>query len=275
MPEPEFFTDADALAAAIPDNVKLAIFKDSGVPMEAARALIRRRAKGLHLVTIPTAGMIADMLIGSGCVDIVETAGVSLGEFGPAREFANAVKAGQVKIMDSTCPAIYSGIQAGEKGIPFMPMRGLIGSDILRSRDDYTVIDNPLSRDDPIVALPAIRPDISLIHVPLADRFGNLWIGRQSELKIMAHASIRTFVTAEKIVDTNIMEDEKLAAASISSLYVSGVALAERGAWPLDMPGHYTIDRNNVEEYARVSGSGDGFQAWIANNIFAKPVAAE
>ncbi len=275
MPETRFFADPDEMAAAIPDGVKLAIFKDSGLPMETARALVRRGARGLHLVTVPTAGMIADLLIGAGCVDIVETAGVSLGEFGPAREFTGAVKSGRVKIRDSTCPAIYSGLQAGEKGIPFMPMRGLIGSDILASRDDYETIENPFSQGDNIVVLPAIRPDIALIHVALADRFGNLWMGRQLEQKMMAGAAHKTFVTAEKITDGNIMENEELAVACISSLYVTGIAPAPGGALPLDMPGLYPMDRDRVQEYAAASGGGEKYQSWLAENVFANSVAAE
>ncbi len=275
MSETQFFATPDALAAAIPDDIKIAIFKDSGAPMEAARALVRRGARGLHLVTIPTGGMIADLLIGAGCVDVIETAGVSLGEFGPAREFADAVKSGRVKIKDSTCPAIYSGLQAGEKGIPFMPMRGLIGSDILKSRDDYGTIENPFSSGDEIVVLPAIRPDVALIHVALADRFGNLWIGRQSEQRIMAGAAHRTFATAEKIIDGNIMEDEKLSAACLSSLYVTGIAPAPGGALPLDMPAHYPMDRDQVQTYAAASGGGDRYQSWLGEHVFAKSVAAE
>ena len=275
MPETEIYNNSDELAGAIPDGAKLAIFKDPGSPMEAVRALVRRGAKGLHLVTVPTGGMIADLLIGAGCVKIIESAGVSLGEFGPAREFANAVKSGSVEIKDSTCPAIYSGLQAGEKGIPFMPMRGLIGSDILKSRDDYETIENPFSKGDNIVVLPAIRPDIALIHVALADRFGNLWVGRRLEYGIMAHAAHQTFVTAEKIIDENIMEDEKLASGSISSLYVTGIAPAPGGALPIAMPGHYEMDRRGLQNYAQASGSGERFRRWLGDHVFSKSIAAE
>ncbi len=275
MADTEFFADADALARAIPDGAKLAVFKDCGVPMETARALVRRKARGLHLVTVPTGGMIADLLIAARCVDSIETAGVSLGEFGPARAFARAVKSGQIEIRDTTCPAIYSGLQAGEKGIPFMPMRGLIGSDILKARTDYALIGNPFAQNDPIVAVPAIRPDIALIHVALADRSGNLWVGRQSEQKIMAHAAHRTFATAEKIVDDNLLENEQLAAAGLSSLYVSAIAPAPGGAWPLDMPGHYGTDRRHMKDYARVSGNDDAFTAYLAEHVLKKPAAAE
>lgn len=273
MAENIIFDDANAIAAKIPDGAKIAIFKDAGIPFAVASALVRRDAKNLHLVTVPTGGIVPDMLIGAGCIAILETAGISLGEFGAAREFTNAVKAGRIEIWDTTCPAIYSGLQAAEKGIPFMPMRGLIGSDTLKSRADYQVIENPFGGDR-IVAVPAIVPDFALIHVPLADEHGNLWIGRQGELKIMAHAARRTFATAEEITSNNIMENEELASAAISSLYVSGIALAPKGAWPMDMPGHYGVDRDAMKAYARVSGT-DQFAAWVNAHVLNRTVAAE
>jgi glutaconate CoA-transferase subunit A len=271
----EILADADALAAAIPDGTRLAIFKDGGVPMAAIRALVRRGARDLHLVTVPTSGLAADLLIGAGCVATIETAGVSLGEFGAAPCFTRAVKAGGVAIRDTTCPAVYAGLQAAEKGVPFMPLRGLIGSDILRVRPDYRVIDNPFGTDDPIVVLPAIAPDVALIHVALADRFGTVWIGRQGELKIMAHAARRTLVTAERIVDEPIAEDDLLAAASISSLYVEAVAPAWHGAWPLEMPGEYGVDREHIADYARRAGTPGGMADYLAETVHGRARAAE
>src|SRR2546430_1088689 len=93
--------------------------------------------------------------------------------------------------------------EAVEKGVPFMPLRGLIGSDLLAYRDDWKVIDNPFGNNDPIVLLPAIKPDVALFHAALADREGNVWIGRDRELAMMAHAAARTVVTVEKIQDRN------------------------------------------------------------------------
>jgi glutaconate CoA-transferase, subunit A len=259
--------DADALAARIPDGTRVAVFKDCGVPMALGRALIRRRARDLHVVTVPTGGMLIDLLIGAGCVGTIETAGVSLGEFGPAPRFVEAVKRARLRILDATCPAISAGLQAGEKGIPFMPLRGLIGSDILAHRPDIKIIDNPYGRDDAIVALPAIRPDVALFHVPMADRQGNLYIARQAELKIMAHAARDTFVTAERIVEFNILERDELAAASIASLYVSGIAEAPRGACPLNLPGHYELDAEAVAGYARAAATDAGFNAYLDEHV--------
>ena len=166
--------------------------KSSGVPMAATRALIRRGVKRLHLVALPTSSLQADLLIGAGCVETLETSAVSLGEFGPAPRFSAAITCGTIRMKDATCPALHAALQAAEKGVPFMPLRGLIGSDVLKYRDDWKVIDSPFGNDDPIVLLPAIKPDVALFHAPMADRFGNVWIGRQRELATMAHAAAKT-----------------------------------------------------------------------------------
>src|SRR3984893_4705680 len=186
--------------AAIPDGAMIVVPRESsGVPMEATRALIRRGIKRLHLVALPTSSLQADLLIGAGAVATLETSAVSLGELGPAPRFTAAILAGHLRMLDATCPALHAAFQAAEKGVPFMPLRGILGSDILRHRTDWRVIDNPFANDDPIVLLPAIRPDVALIHAPMADRAGNVWIGRQREFATMAHAATKTVVTVEKI----------------------------------------------------------------------------
>src|SRR5579859_785514 len=133
----------DALAN-IGDGCLLVVPReDSGVPMAATRALIRHGVKRLHLVTLPTSSLQADLLIGAGCVDTLETSAVSLGEFGPAPRFSAAITAGSIHMKDATCPALHAALQASEKGVPFMPLRGLIGSDLMKFRGDWKTIDNP------------------------------------------------------------------------------------------------------------------------------------
>ncbi|HKA75639.1 MAG TPA: CoA-transferase [Pseudolabrys sp.] len=240
----------------------------SGVPMAATRALINRGVKRLHLVALPTSSLQADLLIGAGCIETLETSAVSLGEFGPAPRFTAAVTSGAIKMKDATCPALHAALQASEKGVPFMPLRGLIGSDVLKYRDDWKVIESPFANGDPIVLLPAIKPDVALIHAPMADRHGNVWIGRQRELATMAHAAVKTIATVEKMHDGNLLDDPMLAAGTLPAFYIESVALAERGAWPLGLPDFYAADDDHLAEYARMAATPEGFAEYLKRYVY-------
>lgn len=254
------------LVAGIPDGATIALPPTrSGPAIAATRALIERGPKDLHLIAVPTSGLQADLLIGAGCVKTMESAGVTLDEFGQAPRFVAAVKAGELHVKDTTCPALISALQAGEKGIPFIPMRGLIGSDLLKYRNDYQVIDNPMSEaKDPIVVLPAIVPDFAMLHVPCADRFGNVWIGKARELMTMAHAAKHTLVTAEEIIDDDLMADPLRAPATIPSHYITHVARAERGCWPIGLAGRYETDADALASYAQMARTEEGFAQFLS-----------
>src|SRR5690242_15023492 len=277
IPKPRSFQDPmfqpaksiDEVIAPIADGCTLVVPREvSGVPMAATRALIKRGVKRLHLVALPTSSLQADLLIGAGCVETLETSAVSLGEFGPAPRFSAAIRAGSIRMKDATCPALHAALQAAEKGVPFMPLRGLIGSDVLKYRDEWKVVDNPFGSDDPIVLLPAIKPDVALIHAPLADRQGNVWIGRQRELMTMAHAAQTTIATVEKIQDANLLDDPTTAAGSLPGFYVETIAVAERGAWPLGLPDFYSLDAAHVVEYARLAATEEGFADYLDQYVY-------
>src|SRR4026209_2414399 len=221
----------DDVIGQIADGCMLVVPREvSGVPMAATRALIRRGVRRLRLVALPTSTLQADMLIGAGCVETLETSAVSLGEFGLAPRFPAAIRGRTIRMMDAPCPALYAAMQAAEKGVPFIPLRGLIGSDILAHRPDWRVIDNPFGNNDPIVLLPAIKPDFALFDAGMADRFGNVFIGRDRELLTMAHAAARTIATVERIYDGNLMDDPALSAGRGAGFYVGTVAVAPPGA---------------------------------------------
>jgi glutaconate CoA-transferase subunit A len=255
----------EQLAAEVPDGALLAVPKDSsGVAMAATRELVRRGVRRLHLVCVPTGGIQADILIGTGAVQTIETSAVTLGEFGAAPQFTSAVRDGTLTIRDATCPAVYAALQAGEKGLPFMPLRGLIGTDVLAHRPDWKVTDNPFARGDPIVLLPALRPDFALFHTPLADRHGNVFVGRQRELMTMAHAAGHTLVTVEEITDDNLLEDPARAGSVLPSIYVDAIAVAVRGAWPLALWDIYRDDEAALARYVALARTRDGFTRFVA-----------
>ncbi|MBI1397824.1 MAG: CoA synthetase [Betaproteobacteria bacterium] len=253
-----------AIAARIPDGARVAIPQDAvGVSMAVTRALVARGARDLRLVCVPISGLQADVLIGAGCVSEVETSAVTLGEFGTGPRFAAALRRGTIRVLDATCPAIHAALQAGQKGLPFMPLRGLVGTDVAAQRADWKIIDNPFGRDDPIVLLPAIVPDVALFHAPLADRQGNIFIGRQRDLLTMAQAARECFATVEAITDDDLMADPARAAGVVPGIYVSGLAAAPRGASPLRFLDSYALDEDAVSGYARAARTDEGFRSWL------------
>jgi glutaconate CoA-transferase subunit A len=264
----------DEALSSITDGCVLAVPRESsGAAMAATRALIRRGVGRLHLIALPTSTLQADLLIGAGSVATLETSAVSLGEFGPAPRFNAAILAGAIRMLDATCPALHAQFQAAEKGVPFMPLRGLLGSDVLAHRPDWKVIDNPFGNDDPIVLLPALRPDVVLFHAAMADRFGNVFIGIQRELVSLAHAAHKTVVTVEKIYDGDLLRDPLLAAGTLPGFYVEAVAIEPRGAWPLPLPDHYAIDAAHMTEYARLAATPEGFADYLQRYVHERRAA--
>ena len=262
--EAAFLSDADEVASRIPDGAFLGLPPDYSMPaMAVVHALIRRKAKNLRLLGVPVLGLSADLLIGAGCVAEVESSAVSLGEAGLAPRFTEAVEKNLLKVKDATCPAIHTGLQATEKGVPFMPLRGVLGSDLVKLRGDWKVIDNPLAENDPILLIPALQPDVALFHARWADEVGNVWIGRRKELATIAHASRACYVTYEELRAGDMLEDELLAPGVLSSVYVSGVAQAKRGAWPLSVVDLYGIDDAHLTLYAKAARTKDGFQRYL------------
>ncbi len=266
--------ELETAISAVADGAKLAVPADyAGVAREATRALIRRGVRRLHLVTLPASSLQAELLIGAGCVATLETSAVGFGELGSAPRFTAAVLAGTVALKDATCPAIHSALRAAEMGNPFGTLRGIIGSDLLKQRPDWKVIDNPFGENDPIVLLPAIRPDVALFHAPLADRNGNVWVGRRRDLFTLAHAAARSVVTVEALHDGDLLADEVMAAATIPAFYIEALALAPRGAWPLKMGDLYAEDTQHLLDYIALAATEEGFRRYLDQHVYRRRAA--
>jgi glutaconate CoA-transferase subunit A len=156
-----------------------------------------------------------------------------------------------------------------------MPLRGIIGSDLLRVRPDWTVIDNPYGEDDPIVLLPALRPDAAVFHAALADQQGNVWVGRRGELKTMAHAAKGSCVTVERIYDGDLLEDDRYAAGTIPAMYVEAAAEAADGAWPCAFwDGERPADAAHLRRYAELARTDEGFARYLDEFVYGRRAAA-
>jgi glutaconate CoA-transferase subunit A len=268
--------ELEALARMVPDGSLLALPPDNSLsPCALARALVRRGARNLRILGVPVSGYVTDLLIGAGCVASVQTSAATLGEAGIAPCFARALAAGAIEVVDATCPAIHTMLQAAEKGVPFMPLRGVIGSDLVAHRPDWRLVDNPFAAGtDPILLVPALSPDVGAFHAACADAEGNVYVGRRRELATIAHASRQVLVTVERVVPGSLLEDERLAAGTISGTYVSAVAVAPRGAWPVGLLDEYPLDSAHLAEYARLARSEDGFRAYLAQHVLAAAAVA-
>lgn len=264
------------LVSAVRDGMMVALPKEeSGVAMEAERELIRRGVKRLHILCVPAAGLQADMLIGAGCVETIECAGVIVGEIGVGPRFRAAIRDGRLAIKDSTCPVIHSGLQAGAKGAPFASVRGILGSDLVGLRKEWRVVDNPFADGgDPILLVPALNPDVFLFHARWGDRHGNAWIAGRRDLAYTAHAARTTLVTFEEIWDGNLLSDPIMAAGTLSSAYIGALAHVPRGTWPLGLQHVHAEDTPHIRDYMRLAQTDEGFAAYLRDHVLDRRAAA-
>lgn len=173
--------------AGIPDGASVALGRPAALAL--VEEVVRQGRRDLHLVGVPTGGRAVELLIAAGCAASLETSGVDLGEDGLAPAFSRAVESGTLRMRDSTCPAMLMALQAGASGVSFTPVPGLLGSDLLRRRPDFRVVDDPYRPGRQVVLVPAIAPDFALLHGRRADLDGNVVIGTDYDDRVVAAAS--------------------------------------------------------------------------------------
>lgn len=267
----------DDAAALVRDGMKLAITGQTEMaPAAFARALVRNGVRDLDLVVVPTGGGYAvDLLLGAGCARSVEFAQIACGEYGLCPAFRRLAQEGGLAIRDHVCNALLSALQAAAMGIPFIPVRGIIGTDYLRVRPDFKVVPNPYGdeNDRDIVIVPAIAPDIGVFHGYKADRDGNVLVDPAQNCALLAQAATVAIATVEEIVDENLL-DTPHTFPVVSGLHVAAVVHAPRGAWPLACPGYYPLDAAHVQEYLRLAKTDDGLARYIERYVHAESAVA-
>ncbi len=122
--------------------------------------------------------------------------------------------------------------------------------------------------------MPAVRPDVALFHAAKADVHGNVWLGLRRETMLMAHASAATYVTAEEVVEDDLVANPLTAPGTLPGLYVTGIAPAKNGAWPLGVPYVYERDDAHLAKYAEMAKTKEGFNTYIDEWVVSS-VAAE
>lgn len=146
-------------------------------------------------------------------------------------------------------------------GIPFMPVRGIIGTDYLQIRPDFKVIDNPYG-EDKIVVVPAIVPEVALIHAKKADLQGNVLVDRFENDPLLARASKKVFASCEEVVE-NVYRELTAEDIVIPSIYIRGVIFAPGGAAPTQCPGYYELDDAALQAYVKASREEGTFSNYV------------
>jgi glutaconate CoA-transferase subunit A len=183
--------------AGIPDGATVALGRPAALAL--VEELVRQGRTDLRLIGVPTGGRAVERLIESGCACSLESSGVDLGEEGLAPAFSRAVETGKLRMVDSSCPAMLMALQAGASGVSFTPVPGLLGTDLLRSRPDFRVIDDPYRPGEQVVLVPAIAPEFALLHGLRADHEGNVVIGTEFDDRLVAQAAGHVVYSVDEV----------------------------------------------------------------------------
>jgi glutaconate CoA-transferase subunit A len=262
----------DAIAI-IEDGMKVALGGNTlhRGPGAAVHEIVRQRKRGLEI--IKTAGAYdVDLLAGTGCAAAASCGFVGFETvFGLAPSYRRAVEQGAVQAKEHACYSVIAGLRAAIQGVPFMPIAGMIGSDVVAARGFQTVADPYSGRS--VVVIPALIPDVAIIHVQEADPEGNARIiGTRFEDMLMAQAARRVIVTAERIVDGAVFEAAPESVA-IPGFMVDHVVEAPHGAWPMSCANCYDFDAAYLAEYVAASKDGERLRRFVDERILQPALA--
>jgi acyl CoA:acetate/3-ketoacid CoA transferase alpha subunit len=244
-------------------------------PMALAHEIIRQRIGALTVVGCNLSiGM--DQLAGAGLVRRTESGSGNLERFGTTFCWRRGIEQGTIEHEDYSHLAMVSRFLAGEMGVPFMPTRSLLGSDILARPSapaptaptaavpsaavarpgKAVVIENPWQSGEPVALVPALRPDVSIVHVQRADPLGNIIIeGFATHEPEMIRASTHVIVSCEQIVSTDEIRANPQR-TTVPFLYVDAVVAQPYGAYPTSTYGYYDYDPAQVTAYQDAARTG-------------------
>jgi glutaconate CoA-transferase, subunit A len=280
---------SDAVARFVPDGAHISIggFTINRNPMAAVYEIIRQKKRGLHLYAHSN-GQGVDELIGAGCVNELEIAYGGSGRFAPTCiRFRKAVESRRLKVEDYTNYQMTLRFMAGAMGVPFLPTRSSLGSDIAKvwgfseafRRDDpripdrkLVIMDNPFDGwcdTEKVVLVPAINPDVTIIHVQKADKQGTARIGGLPFADVeQAKAARHLIVTSETIVETDELRRDP-DRNQIPFICVDAVVHQPMGAWPTACYQHYDYDPARLHHYRQAALDDARYEAYLEAEIHA------
>jgi glutaconate CoA-transferase, subunit A len=151
-------------------------------------------------------------------------------------------------------------------GVPYVPVIGLVGTDLLKRRDDMVLAPDPFGEGRVTAVAKAMRPDVAVFHVHKADRAGNVSCGYAVEAVMLAEASQYVVVTAEEVVDR--LTEKEATGTFIPSILVDAVVHAPFGAHPGGLTDRYPPDAAAIREYVAASRDDASFAAYLEAQVF-------
>jgi glutaconate CoA-transferase, subunit A len=255
------------------DGMTLAVggFVNSSHPMALVREVIRAGVTGVRVVGGAMAGLEIDMLIAAGCVREVVSSFVSGEVYAPiAPMFRWAVEENEIRSWDCDEMQYYSALRAGAMRLPFMPVRSGLGTSLPELNPDLRPFDDPVSGQQ-LLAVPAIKPDLALLHADRADAYGNVQIhGTGFGDRAMYRAAAATIVQVERIVTPEAI---RLEPARTVYNRIDGVVRAPYGCHPFGSPGNYREDGDFLRSYvdtvkrARALDDRAAVEAWVDEHL--------
>ena len=254
-------------------------------PMAAACEMIRQGIKNLH-VYMHSGGQALDILIGAGCIKAVEIAYGANGRFAPTCvRFRKAVERGELLVEDYSNYQMTLRFMAGAMGVPFLPVKSGMGTDIekcwgfdsdMRRGDPrlpdrkLIVQNNPFSETEaePVVLVPAVHPDVTVIHVQQADRQGTVRISGLTFADVeQARASGHVIVTCEELVNPEVLRVDP-DRNQIPFFAVDAVVHVPYGAHPTSCYHYYDYDAQHLNLYRRMAADDDRFPEYLDKYVF-------
>lgn len=242
------------------------------IPFAAGHEIIRQGRRDLTLCRM-TPDIVADQLIAAGCVRKLVASFFASGSAGSLHEVRRRIERADpapLEVEEYSHYGMFSRYHAGAAGLPFMPLKSYAGSDLPKLNPRIRKVEDPYG-GPAVHVVPALTPDVGVVHAQRADRFGNVqvWgiVGAQQEV---AYAAERVIVTVEEIVDDEVVRNDPNRTL-IPAHAVDAVVHCPGGAHPSYVQGYYDRDNAFYREWTPISRDPHQLQAWLEEWVHETP----
>jgi glutaconate CoA-transferase subunit A len=266
--DPDKRVDLPTAAARVADGSVVALGGglSARLPMALVRELIRQGRRDLHVVG-SAHSIDVDLLIAAGALAVCEESYVGFEQdLGLAPAYRRAAQEGSIVVRESCCVTMLTQLRAAEMGLPFLPVRGIKGTDMRRLHPEYAETTCPFT-GEVLVAVPPLVPDVALLHAPLGDMRGNLHLEQPYVLdERFAGASRAVVATVDRLVST---EEVAAVGITIPAHLVAAVSEVPYGAHPASCYPGYAYDRQHLSTYVDAARDPESASAYVREWVLA------